>query len=82
MFLSSASRCLKLRQRCARAPRGAADRRSDLAEQQREETPQTGYRGFHEDAWKMTKSESMMQKDYDAWYQNAENPLHPSFKKN
>ncbi len=43
---------------------------------------QTEYRGFHEDAWKMTKSESMMQKDYDAWYQNAENPLHPSFKKN
>ncbi|MDQ3259889.1 MAG: hypothetical protein M3Q00_03735 [Pseudomonadota bacterium] len=43
---------------------------------------QAEYRGFHEDAWKMTKSESMMQKDYDAWYQNAENPLHPSFKKN
>ena len=43
---------------------------------------QAEYRGFHEDAWKMTKSESMMQKDFDSWSQNAENPLHPSFKKN
>jgi hypothetical protein len=43
---------------------------------------QAEYRGFHEEAWAMTKSPSMMQKDYDAWTQNAENPLHPSFKKN
>ena len=43
---------------------------------------QEEYMGFHQDAWKITKSESMMQKDFDAWYQNADNPLHPSYKKN
>lgn len=43
---------------------------------------QAEYTAFHKDAWDATKHESMMQKDYDAWYQNADNPLHPSFKKN
>ena len=43
---------------------------------------QDEYMGFHQDAWKSTKSQSMMQKDYDAWYKNADNPLHPSYKKN
>ena len=43
---------------------------------------QAEYSGFHQDAWGMSKAQSMTQKDYDAWYQNAENPLHPSYKKN
>ena len=43
---------------------------------------QAEYTGFHQDAWGATKRESMMQNDYDAWYQDSTNPLHPSYKKN
>ena len=43
---------------------------------------QSEYRGFHQDAWGSTKSQSMQQNDFDAWYQDSANPLHRSYKKN
>lgn len=43
---------------------------------------QTEYTAFHHDAWGRTKAKTMMQKDYEAWYQDSENPMHPSYKKN
>ncbi len=43
---------------------------------------QTEYMGFHQDAWGSKKSQTMMQKDFEAWYQESDNPLHPSYKKN
>jgi hypothetical protein len=43
---------------------------------------QAEYAQFHQDAWGRTKSQSMQQKDFDAWSQDSNNPLHPSYKKN
>jgi hypothetical protein len=43
---------------------------------------QEEYSNFHKDAWSSTKRQSMSQQDFDAWYQDSSNPLHPSYKKN
>ena len=43
---------------------------------------QSEYTGFHKDAWGSTKAQSMKQQDFEAWYQDSGNPLHPSYKKN
>lgn len=42
---------------------------------------QAEYMGFHEDAWSATKRQSMMQKDFEAWYQDSNNPLNPSYSR-
>ena len=42
---------------------------------------QEEYAAFHEGAWRATNMQSMTQQDFDAWYQDTKNPLHPSYKK-
>ena len=43
---------------------------------------QSEYSAFHQDAWGRTNSQGMKQQDFEAWYQQTDNPLHPSYKKN
>ena len=55
--------------------------RVEMMDTHREPPISNEYMRFHLDAWNWSQRESMMNKEYEAWCQNATNSLQPHHKK-